>query len=96
MRRKKLPPIKRDWISKTLAGLILGFALAMATSGVFSKVTMDMASASRIQLAMWMVPPIWMVVFGFVYFFTSGFRAWIWLLTANFMVWGIFLALRQL
>jgi hypothetical protein len=96
VRRQKLPPVSRDWVSKTLAGFFLGLAFALAVSGVFSELMENIALATRIQLAMWMVPPIWMMVFGFVYFFTSGFRAWIWLMAVNVLAWGTFLALRQI
>ncbi|MCK6395147.1 hypothetical protein [Zoogloea sp.] len=73
------PPIQRDWLSKTLAGLVLGAVLAFALSGLFSRLNAGMPLSVRGQLAMWMVPPIWLGVLSGVYFFSSGLRAWLWL-----------------
>ena len=48
----------------------------------------------RGQLAMWMVPPIWLGVLSGVYFFANGVRAWLWLGGAGLLVCGAFLILR--
>lgn len=88
MATSKPPPIQRDWVSKTLAGALLGFTLGLGVSGLFAWLTPDMGLSIRGQLAMWMVPPIWLLTFGFVYFFASGKRAWLWLGGANALVFG--------
>jgi len=79
MGSKKVPPIQRDWWSKTLAGLLLGGVLALVVSGLFAQLGQSLPFGARRQLANWMVPPIWLGVLGTVYFFSSGLRAWLWL-----------------
>lgn len=91
---KKPVPIRPDWISKTLAGLLLGLTFALAASALFSDMTGGMPLAVRGQLAMWMVPPIWLSVFSGVYFFTSGLRAWLWLGGANVLAYSALVAIR--
>jgi len=81
--------VQRDWLSKTLAGLVLGGVLAIACSGLFSRVNAGIPLAVRGQLAMWMVPPIWLSVLSAVYFFSSGVRAWLWLGAASAFVAGL-------
>ena len=82
-------PVQRDWLSKTLAGLVLGGVLAIACSGLFSRANAGIPLAVRGQLAMWMVPPIWLSVLSAVYFFSSGVRAWLWLGAASAFVAGL-------
>lgn len=88
MAASKPPPIQRDWVSKTLAGALLGFTLGLGCSGLFTWLSPDMGLSVRGQLAMWMVPPIWLLTFGCVYFIASGRRAWLWLGGANALVFG--------
>lgn len=90
----KLPPIRRDWVSKSLAGFLLGAALAFGASGLFNALNVGMPLSVRGQLAMWIVPPVWLGVLGGVYFFASGTRAWMWLGTASAIVLGLLFALR--
>ena len=70
--RDKPVPIRHDWISKTLAGLLLGLTIALATSALFSEMTADIPLAVRGQLAMWIVPPIWLGIFSGVYFLPAA------------------------
>lgn len=79
MDRHMSTPIHRDWISKSLAGLILGLALGMALSALYNAIDSSRALPIRGQLAMWIVAPVWLSAQGGVYFFTSGMRAWLWL-----------------
>lgn len=93
MKRDKPAPIRRDWISKSLAGAVLGFALALGASSLLAALTAEMPLATRSQLAMWLVPPVWLGVLGGVYFFASGLRAWGWLGGACLALYGgLFLA----
>lgn len=94
MATAKLPPIRRDWVSKTLAGMLLGFTLALGCSGLFARLNPDMAASIKAQLAMWMVAPIWLGTLGGVYFFASGRRAWLWLGGANLLLFGALAAVR--
>lgn len=92
----KLPPMRRDWLSKTLAGVLLGFTLAMLCSGVFDALAAGMGTSIRGQIAMWMVPPISLAVLGGCYLFASGKRTWLWLSAANVLALGLLTAARLL
>jgi len=94
MKHARPRPIRPDWVSKTLAGLVLGLTLALAASGILSVLTADVPLAVRGQLAMWIVPPIWLFTLGLVYFFESGLRAWLWLGGFNIVACGAWWALR--
>lgn len=87
-------PIRRDWLAKTLAGIVLGAVLAFFGSALFAQLNPDLPLSVRGQLAMWMVAPLWLGVLGGVYFFTSGARAWGSLTTLCILVAGAFYALR--
>jgi len=90
----KPAPVQRDWVSKTLAGALLGLALALGASGVFSQLNAAMPLPVRGQLAMWMVPPLWLGALGLVYFFQTGLRAWLWLGGANLLAYGALWSLK--
>lgn len=92
--RTRAAPIRRDWLSKSLALVLLGLALALGVSGLFDLAASAMPLDARGQLAMWLVPPVWFTVLGFGYLFGSGLRAWLWLGAANVLVLGIWGALR--
>lgn len=80
--------LRRDWLAKTLAGLLLGFTLAVGASGLLGLALGGVAAPARSQLMMWAVMPVWLGVFSGVYFFASGLRAWLWLVAANTLVFG--------
>lgn len=93
MSRPPLPPIRPDWIAKSLAGFLLGFTLAIGCSGLLVASTPTMAKVIQGQLAMWLVMPVWLGVLGLVFLFASGWRAWLWLGTANLLVYvGLYAA----
>jgi hypothetical protein len=89
-------PIRREWVSKTLAGVLLGLALALSCSAVFAQLAGAIAPPVRAQLAMWMVMPVWLSVLSGSYLFESGKRAWLWLGAANVVVVGVLAAARML
>lgn len=95
MMAKPLPPIQRDWISKTLAGLLLGAVLAFGSSGLFSLLFTEISLSVRGQLAMWMAPTVWLGVLSGVYFFASGLRAWLWLGGASGLLLGLGFVLKH-
>ncbi|MFT3814676.1 MAG: hypothetical protein QM740_15070 [Acidovorax sp.] len=90
----KPAPVRRDWVSKTLAGALLGLALAVSASGLFAALAAAMPLPLRGQLAMWMVPPVWLLTWSAVYFFQSGARAWAWLAAVNLLALGAWQALK--
>lgn len=92
----EMVPFRRDWISKTLAGVMLGFVLGIACSALFGELARNMVPASRYQLMMWLVMPIWIGALSTVYLCRNGLRAWVWLLLANLVVIALALIIHQL
>ncbi len=90
------PPIQRDWLSKTVAGTVLGLAFALACSGWFVHVAADLPLSVKGQLAMWLVPPVWVAVLGVSYVLQSGARAWLCLAGPNTIAWGLLAATQHL
>ncbi len=91
----KAPAIRRDWLSKSIAGVVLGFALGIAASALYVRFGPAVPLGANAQLAMWMVPPVWFTVLGFVFLFGSGRRAWLWLGGANLLLFGVLAAARH-
>jgi len=76
--------LSRDWLSKTLAGVIGGFGLAIAGSGLLACMTPGaLDEQNKFQVAMWLVPPLWIGVMSGSFVFRNGRRAWIGLGGAN-------------
>lgn len=88
-------PVRADWVSKTLAGVLLGGIIAFAVSGVLSQLLQPMALSLRGQLAMWSVAPVWLAIASAVYFFASGRHAWAGLGAAAVLVHALWFGLRQ-
>ncbi len=91
MNTKNSKAVKPDWISKTLAGLLLGFTLAIGCSGLFSWLIAEIPLSIRGQLTMWIIAPVWVGILCSVYFFSSGKHAWFWLMGANSLVFATLL-----
>jgi len=85
----------RDWFGKSSAGLLLGFLLALGTSGLFKLAAGvgDTFFSTKGQFAMWLIAPVWASVLSFCFLFASTRAAWGWLGLASGMVWGLLLAL---
>lgn len=96
MKQTAKKPVKPDWLAKTSAGAILGFALAISSSGLLSLALGALPLPVRGQLVMWAVPPIWLGALGFVFLFSSGQRAWLCLGGLNVLSWSAFWAIRWL
>lgn len=71
----------RRWLALTLAGLLLGFPLAVALAGLFFLAAP--AGHSKVQLTMWLTALLWPGIFAAVYLFRDGWRAWGWLGAGN-------------
>ena len=88
-------PIRADWWRKTLAGAVLGWTLAFALAGIFAWVGPGgIAAPQKSQFVMWMIVPLWLPVFGFVYLFSSGRSALLWLGGANLLAYAMLMAVR--
>jgi hypothetical protein len=89
-------PLSRDWISKTLAGVICGFGLAIALSGLLACLTPGgLAVQDKQQVAMWLVPPVWIAAMSVAFAFRSGTRAWLWLGGAGVVAFAWLGVVRQ-
>jgi hypothetical protein len=83
------------WLSKSLAGTVLGFGLAIALSGLFAWVGPGgLAPLNKYQFNMWIVPPLWLGVLSTVFLFGSAMRAWLWLSAANVLAFGALALVR--
>jgi hypothetical protein len=88
--------IRLDWWSKSAAGVVLGFGLAMALCGLFAWLSPGgPAATNKYQLTMWLAAPLWAGVLGFVFLFRSGLQAWLWLGGANVLAFGGLYACRH-
>jgi hypothetical protein len=67
MARPQAAPIARDWLGKTLAGILLGFTLALGCSALFIWLAASLPQSARSQLAMWLLAPVWIGVLGGVF-----------------------------
>jgi len=89
----------KNWLGKTAAGVILGFGLAIALSGLFAWLgPMGLEGGSgKLQLTMWITAPIWITVISTCFLFKTGLRAWAWLGAANIIAFaGLYLARTML
>jgi hypothetical protein len=87
-----------DWFGKTAAGLVLGFSLALAVSGLCAWLTPGGIAGGngKIQFVMWLIAPLWAGVLCFVFLFRDGRRAWCWLAVANLLAFGLLAGVRGL
>jgi len=70
----------RNWFGKASAGLVCGFALALGLSGLFWLYGPQGGPVSgRLQFSMWLMGPLWALIFSFCFLFRDGLRAWAWL-----------------
>lgn len=91
---KKAPPkktVKPHWLLKSVAGTVLGLSLAIAIAGLFY--LLAPAGPGKIQMAMWIVSPIWLTAVSAVFLFRDGMRASLWLGAANAAAYAILLSL---
>lgn len=88
--------MRSDWLSKTLAGLVLGFGAALGFTGLFLIMASEMGRSASAQLVMWLLSPLWLLILSTVYLFRSGLRAWIWLALLNAAVYALFFLFKSL
>ncbi|MCL1089257.1 hypothetical protein L2744_06460 [Shewanella profunda] len=82
---EKLQP---DWWTKTLAGLILGFTLALGLVGLFAWFGPGgIDAAVKVQFNMWLICPIWLLIVSFSFLFRTGWRAVGYLSLFNILVY---------
>lgn len=88
--------IRPDWWAKTSAGLLLGFGLAIALVGLLAHLVGGGIAApdGRFTTLRFLVPFIWMAVFGLCFLFRTGLAAWLWLGAANLAAFALLFACR--
>ncbi|MDK2778979.1 MAG: hypothetical protein KYX62_15105 [Pseudomonadota bacterium] len=92
---KKASQIQPHWWRKTFAGAVLGFTLTFALIGIFAWAGPGGISApDKVQFNMWMVTPVWMLIFSLVYLFRTGNRALIFMLAFNLLAYAILFIVR--
>ncbi|SBV37369.1 conserved membrane hypothetical protein [uncultured Stenotrophomonas sp.] len=86
----------RHWFGKTMAGVVLGFGLALALSGLFAWLGPDgiAGGGGKVQFNMWLMAPVWALVLSFVYLFRDSLRAWLWLGAANALAFAALWCVR--
>jgi hypothetical protein len=78
--RRNGDTLSRHWLGKTLAGVVCGFVLGVAAGGLLACLAPGgFYAPSKPQIAMWLVPPVWVAVMASAFAFRSGARAWLWL-----------------
>lgn len=86
--------IRRDWLSKSLAGSLLGLCLSFGCSGLLDLALRSLPLPLRAQFTMWAIAPVWLACLSASFLFASGARAWRWLWFANLLVLGLLSATR--
>ncbi len=88
----------RHWFGKSCAGVLLGFSLAVAVSGLFAWLGPGgiNGGGSKIQFNMWLIAPVWAGVLSSVFLFRDSARAWLWLGAANAAAFSLLWSARML
>ena len=95
--RKPQAEIRPDWWSKSLGVILLGFAMAVALSGLFAWAGPGGVQAvNKFQFNMWLIAPLWLGIVSFGFLFRSGLRCWLWLGGANLLAYAALYACREI
>ncbi|SPL70533.1 hypothetical protein [Acinetobacter stercoris] len=75
MKLQKFPKIHADWLSKTFAGVFLGFAFSVCIAAIVTLLSFGrMEAVLAPQMGMWTIPWIWCPVFFLAYFIPRGWQ----------------------
>jgi hypothetical protein len=88
-------PFRADWISKSFAGIVLGFYAAMAICGLFFLLPLQIGRSGEAQLIMWLLGPIWLTILSTCFLFRSGARAWFWLGLTNVVLYALYFLFKS-
>ncbi|WKD26081.1 hypothetical protein NDQ71_20035 [Pseudoalteromonas sp. KG3] len=89
--------IQPHWWVKTIAGVILGLTLSYAFVAIFAWFGPGgLTATAKVQFNMWIIAPIWLLILSLTYLFKTGAKAFIYLLFANLISYGVFFILRWL
>ncbi|GMM83411.1 hypothetical protein [Pseudoalteromonas sp. MTN2-4] len=96
--------IQPQWWGKTAVGVFLGLALSYGIVALIVWFGPDSINTNlsdqrllwKTQFNMWIVTPIWMLIVSFIYMFKTTRQAFIYLLSANLIIYTIFFGLRSM
>ncbi|MGO2959148.1 MAG: hypothetical protein ACTIDN_08940 [Acetobacter sp.] len=71
----------KGWVGKSMAGVLMGFAVALAFSGILINQVFVSRSLVTVQLAMWVMPPLWLACLSVCFLFSTAYRAWFFMST---------------
>lgn len=84
-----LPRRQAHWFLKISAGLLAGFPLALALTGLFAWAGPgSIDTPDRVQFLMWMIAPVWLTMLALIFLFRSGWYAWGVLISLNLIAWS--------
>lgn len=93
--QRKKPKSQPDWWQKSLAGVVLGYAIALAISGLFAWLGYGGIDApQKVQFNMWIISPIWLTILSFSFMFPTGVSAIKWLGSANLVAYTLLFIVR--
>jgi hypothetical protein len=84
VRRPPRSAVERHLLAKSAAGIAGGFGIALAASALFVQFSRGgLTAASKFEVAMWTIPPVWIAVAAAAPLFRNGQRAMLTLAVAN-------------
>ncbi|QIO06141.1 hypothetical protein [Acinetobacter shaoyimingii] len=87
--------IQPDWISKTIAGGVLGLSFSVAIANLLVLFGKDYLELSLIrQFGMWTIPWLWMTIFFATYFIPKGKTALYIFVVANVIAYVLLFSFR--
>ncbi|MEH8016771.1 hypothetical protein MN202_05985 [Rheinheimera muenzenbergensis] len=92
----RLKAIQPDWLGKTLAGIVLGLAIAFVCVGFYAWYGPgSISSADKSQFNMWLLMPLWFGILSLVFLFRSARQAWLVLGVVTALLYCSFFLLRR-
>lgn len=88
------------WLSRICSSALLSYGIALAISGCFvwgnpSGLLSDTPAANQVQFAMWILAPLWLTVFSVSFLLANLRHVWLWLGTANAVLWGVLALIKD-
>lgn len=96
--------IQPQWRGKTAVGVFLGLLLSYGIVAFIvwfgpDNINQNLSNERllwKTQFNMWIVTPIWMLIVSFIYMFKTTKQAFIYLFSANLIIYTLFFALRSM
>lgn len=96
--------IQPQWWGKTAVGVFLGLLLSYGIVAFIvwfgpDNINQNLSNERllwKTQFNMWIVTPIWMLIVSFIYMFKTTKQAFIYLFSANLIIYTLFFALRSM